>query len=64
MEFRTRFASWDLSALLVTTSSRETASRAHRRRHRDGARSVVPQQKLSAQTANPTNDKPLPPRSE
>jgi hypothetical protein len=64
MEIRTRFASWDLPAQLFGTASRETASRTHRRRHRDGARSAVPQQPLSAQTANQTDDKPLPPRSE
>jgi len=64
MEFRTRFASWDLPALLAGTASRETAFRAHRRRHREAMRNAVPQQTPSSETAHPTNDKPHPARSE
>jgi hypothetical protein len=64
MEIRTRFAFWDLSALLGGASPRETAARAHRRRHREAIRNAVPQPPLSGQAANRTLDKPLPLRSE
>lgn len=64
MEFRTRFASWDIPALLINTPSRETAFRTHRRRHREAVRAASPHVPLSAETAPPTHEKPRPARSQ
>ena len=64
MEFRTRFASWDIPALLRDAPTRETSFRTHGHRRKEATRNTAPQQPQAVAAVGPAGEKPRPPRSQ